>query len=447
MTGVGAVARGTYLERLDARIRLTGSVLCVGIDPDPDALPEGFTRDARGIGAFARLVLEAAGPSAAAVKVNVAFFERWGSAGIRELEGLRALVPPDLPFIADAKRGDIGSTAEQYASALFDALDADAVTVSPYLGAEAIRPLLDRPDRFAYVLCRTSNPGAGELQELMVEADATSHAPAEPLAHRVARRVAGWEVHHGTVGLVVGATAPVELERVRAIVPGLPFLVPGVGAQGGDADGALTHGPATEPPGGRAAGGALLINVSRGIAGAATGARRSWGCGRRRRGELVCQTQGARMSGPPNRVVASEPEMDMGLPNIGPVELDHHPGHRPADPGSRQAARGRCRVRQDHPGVPQGVLGHPGHGQPRDRPLDPSAGSTCSRRPGSQHARAARGPQHPERGARARWDPGRSCRGRRLSLAFPAGVISSWPNGILFTPRGRSTLWMTPSSR
>ncbi|MET0773033.1 MAG: orotidine-5'-phosphate decarboxylase [Candidatus Limnocylindrales bacterium] len=261
-----------YLDRLGARIRSTGTVLCLGIDIEPSALPSGHPTDVRGVASFARLVLDAAGPSAAAVKVNVAFFERWGSDGVRALESLRAMVPADLPFIADAKRGDIGSTATQYAHALFDALGADAVTVSPYLGGEAIAPLLERTDRFAYVLCRTSNPGAGELQGLEVAADAATGAPAEPLAHRVARRVAGWSVAPGTVGLVVGATAPAELAAVREVAPGLPFLVPGVGAQGGDVDGALAHGPATTQPGADAAGGSLLVNVSRGISGAATGA-------------------------------------------------------------------------------------------------------------------------------------------------------------------------------
>jgi orotidine-5'-phosphate decarboxylase len=265
-------ARGTYLDRLGARIRATGSVLCLGIDIDPSALPPGYPPDVDGIAAFARLVLEAAGPHAAAVKANVAFFERWGSAGVRALEDLRARVPSDLPFIADAKRGDIGSTATQYAHALFDALDADAVTVSPYLGGEAIEPLLARADRFAYVLCRTSNPGAGELQALEVAADPSIGAPAEPLAHRVARRVAAWSVTAGSVGLVVGATAPEELAAVRAIVPGLPFLVPGIGAQGGDIAGALAHGPATAAPGGELPGGGLLVNVSRGISGAVTDA-------------------------------------------------------------------------------------------------------------------------------------------------------------------------------
>lgn len=262
-------ARTGYLARLGARIRATGSVLCLGIDIEPGGLPAGFAPDLAGVSSFARLVLEAAVPYAAAVKVNVAFYERWGGEGVRALERLRAAVPSDVPFLADAKRGDIGSTAAQYAHALFDALDADAITVSPYLGGEAIAPLLERADRFAYVLCRTSNPGAGELQSLEVAADPSIGAPAEQLAHRVARRVAAWPVHPGTVGLVVGATAPAELAAIRAIVPGLPFLVPGIGAQGGDITGALTHGPATGSPGGEAPGGSLLVNVSRGISGAA----------------------------------------------------------------------------------------------------------------------------------------------------------------------------------
>jgi orotidine-5'-phosphate decarboxylase len=266
-------ARGRYIDRLGARIRSTGTVLCLGIDIEPGALPRGFPADLQGVASFSRLVLEAAGPHASAVKVNVAFFERWGSDGVRALEGLRARVPSELPFIADAKRGDIGSTATQYAHALFDTLDADAVTVSPYLGGEAIEPLVERPDRFAYVLCRTSNPGAGELQALEVAADPASGAPAEPLAHRVARRVAGWTRVAGTIGLVVGATAPAEMAAIREVTPGLPFLVPGIGAQGGDADGALAHGPATGEPGGVVPGGALLVNVSRGISGAASGGR------------------------------------------------------------------------------------------------------------------------------------------------------------------------------
>lgn len=154
----------TYLERLAARSAATGTVLCLGLDPDPAGLPEGFRHDLDGLERFVRLVLEAALPVAAAVKPNLAFFEAFGSAGLAALERLRGAIPAEVPVIADVKRGDIGSTAARQAVALFDRLGADAVTVNPYLGGEAVGPLLERADRFAYLLCRTSNPGAGELQ-------------------------------------------------------------------------------------------------------------------------------------------------------------------------------------------------------------------------------------------------------------------------------------------
>jgi orotidine-5'-phosphate decarboxylase len=258
----------SYLERLAARTAATRTVLCVGLDPDPDALPRGFAPSLAGVEAFSRLILEASLPHAAAVKPNLAFFEAFGTAGMAALERLRALVPADVPFVADAKRGDIGSTAAKQAVALYDALGADAITVNPYLGEEAVAPLLARADRFAYVLCRTSNPGAGELQGLLVAADETRGWPAEPLWARVARRAGGWGPG-GTVGLVVGATAPAELAAIRELVPALAFLVPGVGAQGGEAAPVLAHGPATEAPAGAGTGGGLLVNVSRGIARAA----------------------------------------------------------------------------------------------------------------------------------------------------------------------------------
>jgi orotidine-5'-phosphate decarboxylase len=262
-------AAGTsYLARLASRSAATGTVLCLGLDPDPDALPDGFGRDLRGVEAFARLVLDVAGPFAAAVKPNLAFYEAFGSAGIAALERLRAAVPSGLPVLMDAKRGDIGSTASRQAAALYDGLGADAITVSPYLGEEAIAPLIGRSERFAYVLCRTSNPGAGELQGLTVAADPDLGAPAEPLWARVARRAQGWGPG-GTVGLVVGATAPAELAAIRRLAPGLAFLVPGVGAQGGDAHAVLGDGRATAAPAGSRPGGGLLVSISRGIAGAA----------------------------------------------------------------------------------------------------------------------------------------------------------------------------------
>jgi orotidine-5'-phosphate decarboxylase len=258
-----------FLDRLAARSAATGTVLCLGLDPDPAALPAGFSADLAGVEHFAGLVLDAALPRVAAVKPNLAFFEAFGSAGLAALERLRARIPAEIPVIADGKRGDIDTTAARQAVALYDALGVDAVTVNPYLGGTAITPLLERLDRFAYVLCRTSNPGAGELQDLVVVADPGRGAPSERLHERVARLAATWGPG-GTVGLVVGATASAELARIRLVAPGLPFLVPGVGAQGGALEAVLTNGPATATPGAGRPGGGLVVNVSRGIAGAAS---------------------------------------------------------------------------------------------------------------------------------------------------------------------------------
>ncbi len=267
-----ATQRG-YLDRLAARTLAVGSVLCLGIDPDPARLPPDFPPNRRGIEAFANLLLEAAVPHAAAVKANLAFFEAFGSPGLAVLERLRARLPGDCPFVADAKRGDIGSTAARQATALFDALGADAVTLNPYLGRDAVAPFLDRADRFVYVLCRTSNPSAAEVQALEVDG--------EPLFLRIAREVATWGGGE-QLGLVVGATAPAELRAVRALAPERAFLVPGLGAQGGDLAAVLEAGPATDPPAGRRPGGGLLVNVSRGIAEAARDAGREAAAGRAR---------------------------------------------------------------------------------------------------------------------------------------------------------------------
>ncbi len=268
----GAEGRGTYLERLAARSAATGTVLCLGLDPDVDALPSGFAPTVDGIESFAGVALEAALPFVAAVKPNLAFYEAFGSRGIAALERLRARIPDDVPVILDGKRGDIGSTSAKLAIALFDALGADAVTLNPYLGREAIEPLLARVDRFAYLLCRTSNPGADELQGLTVvpSADDAVRGNPEPLALGVARRVAAWpEARAGRVGLVVGATAPAELAGIRAVVPALPFLVPGIGAQGGDLEAVLESGPARDAAVGSAVGRGLVVNVGRAILGAA----------------------------------------------------------------------------------------------------------------------------------------------------------------------------------
>jgi len=237
------------LERLRRRRELVGAPLCVGIDPHPDQLPDGLPRDVGGIETFARGLVEAAASHAAAVKLNVAFFEAFGSAGWAALERVRRDVPADVVCVLDAKRGDIGSTAERYAAALFDHLAADAVTLSPYLGEDAVEPFLAYPDRLVYLLARTSNPSASRIQDLTCGGD--------PLHAHVARWAAErWR--DGRVGLVVGATVPGELERLRATVPGPGFLVPGVGAQGGDMEASVAHCDGDWAPG--------VVNVSRGIA-------------------------------------------------------------------------------------------------------------------------------------------------------------------------------------
>jgi orotidine-5'-phosphate decarboxylase len=247
--------RTTPLDRLRARHASLGAPLCLGIDPHPDAMPDGISGDVQGIERFARGVLEAASEFAAAVKINVAFFEAFGSAGWGALERVRADVPQGHVVILDAKRGDIGSTAERQATALFDRLEADGVTLSPYLGEDSIQPFADYPDRLIYVLARTSNPDAGRLQDLVVGGQAGER----PLHEEVARWVSGrWP--EGRVGLVVGATAPGELERLRAVVSDPAFLVPGVGAQGGDLAAAVRACHGSRGPG--------LVNISRAIAGA-----------------------------------------------------------------------------------------------------------------------------------------------------------------------------------
>jgi orotidine-5'-phosphate decarboxylase len=245
---------GTPLERLRAGVDRVGSPLCIGIDPHPDRLPETLGHDVSGVERFARGLIEATVEHAAAVKLNVAFFEAFGSAGWAALERVRADVPRSVVCILDAKRGDIGSTAERYAAGLLGHLGADAVTLSPYLGEDAIEPFLAYHDRLVYLLVRTSNASAPRIQDLGV--------PGEPVHLAVARWAADrWS--DGRVGLVVGATAPDELRRVREAVPGPGFLVPGVGAQGGDLAASVRYASGAWAPG--------LVAVSRAIAEASNG--------------------------------------------------------------------------------------------------------------------------------------------------------------------------------
>ena len=221
-----------FLEKLLAAERENHSLLCVGLDPEPERLPEELRvlPVEKAIVQFCRAIIEATAPYASVFKPNLAFFEVLGPAGMVALQEVVRAIPAHIPVIADAKRGDIGNTARNYAAAIFETYGCDAVTVNPYLGYDAVAPFLAYRDRGVLLLCRTSNPSARDFQDLRVqEAD----GPARPLYEVVARRVQGWN-EAGNCGLVVGATYPQELESIRAICPDLPILVPGIGAQGGD---------------------------------------------------------------------------------------------------------------------------------------------------------------------------------------------------------------------
>lgn len=253
-----------YLDLLGASTARVGSHLCVGIDPVPSALPVTFRESHAGIERWVDMLIEATAPHAAAFKMNLAYFEALGSEGMRLAERVRRRIPVEVPLIIDAKRGDIGATVTAQGVALFDVLGADAVTANPYLGIGALAPLLGRLDKFTYLLCRTSNPESAEFQGLRV--GASDADPEETLAERVARRSARRaEGLAGRIGLVVGATDPTAIRQVRAAAPGLPLLVPGVGAQGGEASAAIAEGGATGAPGGEVVGRGLLVNVGRGI--------------------------------------------------------------------------------------------------------------------------------------------------------------------------------------
>jgi orotidine 5'-phosphate decarboxylase subfamily 2 len=214
-----------YFARLRAAAAANHSLLCVGLDPDPERIPGGAAAALR----HCLAVVEATAEHVCCFKPNAAFWEQYGPSGWQALIELRDRIPSRLPVLLDAKRGDIGSTMRAYARAAFEVIGADAITASPYLGADSLEELTRYSDRGVYVLCRTSNPGAADIQHL--------DAGGRPLYLQVAglaERLAA----HDNVGLVVGATAPRELAEVRA-ASRLPFLVPGVGSQGGDLEAAV----------------------------------------------------------------------------------------------------------------------------------------------------------------------------------------------------------------
>ena len=239
----------TFKEKLRASEDRTGSLLCLGLDPEPDLLPAGLDRTTGGVRRFLASVVDSTAGLCASYKLNLAFYERWGREGGDLLADVIGMLPQGAPLIFDAKRGDVGSTAQAYAHAVFEAWPADAVTVHPYLGYDSIAPFLARREKEVFLLCRTSNPGAQEFQHL--------RADGEAIYRHVARAGVRWD-HHGNLGFVVGATAPAELRDVRQIAGDRLLLVPGIGAQGGDLARAV---PAALRPDGRGA----LFAISRTI--------------------------------------------------------------------------------------------------------------------------------------------------------------------------------------
>lgn len=240
-----------FTEKLSTAIAKHHSLLCVGLDPDVARFPAEFKGKPDAIFLFCKAIIDATAEFACSFKPQIAYFAALGAED--QLQAICDYLKknyPDSPIVLDAKRGDIGSTAEQYAREAFERYDADAVTLNPYMGFDSIQPYLEWKDRGAIVLCRTSNPGGSDLQFLTIDG--------VPLYQHVARLVAERWNQHGQCGLVVGATFPHELEQVRKIVGDMPLLVPGIGAQGGDIE-------ATVKAGRSSSGAGMMINSSRAI--------------------------------------------------------------------------------------------------------------------------------------------------------------------------------------
>ena len=259
----------TFLEQLQTAERQNGSLLCVGLDPEPAKFPAAYRGDASKIYDFCAAMVEATADLVIAFKPQIAYFAAYRAED--QLERLMAHMrstAPHVPIILDAKRGDIGSTAEQYAKEAFERYGADAVTLSPYMGWDSVQPYLKYHGKGAFLLCRTSNPGGDDFQNQRL-----LNLPGQPtLFEHIAALAQGPWNQNGQLGLVVGATYPSEIERVRAVAPTLPLLIPGVGAQGGDAAATVKAGWRHAQDAIATTTGPVIVNSSRAILYASSGA-------------------------------------------------------------------------------------------------------------------------------------------------------------------------------
>ena len=229
-----------FVEKLVTASRQQNSLLCVGLDPESSRFPAELRAMpvTSAVVRFCHTIIEATMPYVCAYKPNLAFFEVLGPAGMQVFQEVLDAIPAHIPIIADAKRGDLGNTARNYATTLFDVYGCDAATVNPYLGHDSVAPFLAYREKGILLLCRTSNPSARDFQDLLVQGE---DGQTRPLYEVVAQRVQSWN-RAGNCGLVVGATYPQELRTIRSLCPDMPILIPGVGAQGGDLEAPVAAG-------------------------------------------------------------------------------------------------------------------------------------------------------------------------------------------------------------
>lgn len=248
----------TFIEKLNTTIERNSSLLCIGLDTDLTKIPKHLRSKENPVEVFNKAIIDTTHDLVCAYKINIAFYEALGEIGLRHLHNTVEYILttyPEIPVIVDAKRNDIGNSAEQYASAVFKSLKADAVTINPYLGTDSVQPFLKFQNKGIIILCRTSNPSSSEFQDLVVDG--------KPLYIKVAEKVIEWNKSFHNCLMVVGATWPEQMAAIRKIAPEMNFLVPGIGKQGGNIEQTLKAGLRSDKAG-------LIINAGRSIIYAST---------------------------------------------------------------------------------------------------------------------------------------------------------------------------------